>query len=257
MIDLSEVSGLPIKFDDETGKFVLSDELYCESECQVRLSEIIPVLLNKYLKYPEVVYSQHKNIFYRGIDEPPKTSYDLFYVPYGLLGIEYIKTHVYFSELIEGKYACIVEVLSGELTVILQKNLDRENDYQYDTYVEDLSILILKKSHKLVIPTGYFYTFINTGSHPLVFSKVSATAAKTIDYEILKTEKGLACYVISTNAKIETVANPKYKVPHKLKPASMSSYVDKKVEDGFIRDMFKNKKPLFAYINKLDRNFIA
>lgn len=244
MIDLFDVSGLPIQFDVENSTFVLSPELKCEGEYKVKLSEIIPILLNKYLKYPEVVYTHKKNICIKD-SQSDGISYDLLHIPFGLLGIEYVKTHVYYSDARPGKYDCIVEVLQGELTLIMQKNLPREDDWQYDTGVEDLSIIVLKKGHKLAIPTGYFYTFVNTGSLPLLISRVSAVEqSSTIDYNILRREKGLACYIISKNAKIETVANPKYRVPSKLKATGVNSFVEKKSQDETQKQIYKTKDPL-------------
>lgn len=255
MIDLNEVCGLPIQFDSDNSTFILAPELECEGEYKIKLSEIVPILLNKYLKYPEVVYTHRRNIIFKGIDSEG-VSYDLLHIPFGLLGIEYMKTHVYYSDPIENKYDCIVEVLQGELTAIMQKNLEKEDKWQYDTGVEDLSIIILRKGHKLAIPTGYFYTFVNTGSVPLIISKVSATQKKSlIDYEVLRREKGLACYIISKNAKIETVANPKYKVGSKLKATGIGTFMEKKSQDESQKQIFKNKDPLAKMITAV-RSFV-
>ena len=146
--------------------------------------------------------------------------------------------------------------MQGELTAIMQKNLVKEDEWQFDTGVEDLSILILKKGNKLAIPTGYFYTFINTGSVPLILSKLSSLSREsTIDYEILKREKGLACYIISKNAKIETVANPKYKVGSKLKATGIGAFIEKKSQDESQKEIFKTKDPLAKMISKV-RSFV-
>lgn len=251
MIDLSDLCGLPIQFDNDNSTFLLSEDLSCEGEIKVKLSEITPILLNKYLRYPEFVYTHRRNIsskdfFCDGV------SYDLMHIPFGLLGIEYIKTHVYYSDRVEGKYDCIVEVLQGEMTVVLQKIEPKLDEWQYNTGVEDLSIIVLRKGHKLAIPTGYFYTFVNTGSVRLLISRISAIHRHApVDYEILKREKGLACYIISKNAKIETVANPKYKVPAKLKPTSMTTFIEKKSQDESQKQIFKTKEPLAKMIDNI------
>jgi oxalate decarboxylase/phosphoglucose isomerase-like protein (cupin superfamily) len=255
MIDLQEVSGLPIQFDPENSTFILAESLNCDGEDRIKLSEIVPILLNKYLKYPEVVYTHRKNICESGVDQDG-VSYDLMYIPSGLLGIEYMKTHVYYSQEVSGKYDCVVEVLQGELTAVLQKNESKSDDWQFNTGVQDLSIIVLKKGHKLAVPTGYFYTFVNTGTTPLLISKLTATQRKSlIDYEMLKREKGLACYIISKNAKIETVANPKYKVSSKLKPTGISNYIEKKSQDEQQKEIFKNKDPLSKIVSAV-RSFV-
>lgn len=251
MVDLFNVCGLPIGFDTETSGFVLGGEVTFAEEHSVPLSDIIPILLNKYLRYPEVVYTQKRDLRFKG-SASTEVTYDLIHIPYGLLGIEYVKTHVYYSDFVENKFDCIIEVLQGELTLIIQKNMPREDEWQLNTFVEDLSIVTLKKGNKFAIPTGYFYTFINTGSSPLIISKLNSFKGNTsIDYDILKREKGLACYIISKNAKVETVANPKYKIPHKLKATSGTTYMEKKSNDQNQKNIFKTKDPLAKIIDKV------
>lgn len=255
MIDLNEVCGLPVQFDNENSTFVLSPELNCEGEYKVKLSDIVPVLLNKYLKYPEIVYTHRRNITFEGF-EADGISYDLMHIPFGLLGIEYMKTHVYYSNEEQGKYDCIVEVIQGEMTAVLQKNQPKVDEWQFDTSIDDLSILVLRKGHKLAIPRGYYYTFVNTGSVPLIISKVSSSSRNSvIDYATLRREKGLACYIISKNAKIETVANPKYKVPSKLKPTGIGTFIEKKSQDEQQKEIFKTKDPLAKIVTKV-RSFV-
>ncbi len=210
MIDLSGVSGLPIKFDAEKVAIYFDDCLNCGNTTKVPLSEMVPILLNKFLKYPELVYSHHKDIT-NGNGAFDKLTYDIITIPYGLLGIEYIRTHVYHSEYVENKFDCLVEVLTGKLTIVLQKNLKNDDPYEFEKTVEEMELIDLVQGQKFAVPTGYLYTFINTEAYPVVFSKVSGKNNKEIDYSILKKERGLAYYIISKNARIEIVPNPKYK----------------------------------------------
>lgn len=210
MIDLSGVSGLPIKFDAEKVTIYFDDCVNCGNIVKVPLSEMIPILLNKFLKYPELVYSHHCNIT-NGEGALDKLTYDIITIPYGLLGIEYIRTHVYSSDYAEGKFDCMVEVLTGKLTVVLQKNVESDDPYEFEKTVEEMQLVELSSGQKFPVPTGYLYTFINTETYPVVFSKVSGKNHKEIDYSVLKKEKGLAFYIISKNARIEIVPNPKYK----------------------------------------------
>lgn len=250
MIDLSEVAGLAVKFDEERGDFFWGEDITCADQRCVPLSEIIPVLLNKYLKYPEIVYKHSQNVTTKDFAVSNNLTYDLIYIPYGLLGIEYMKTHVYFSDFSENKYDCVVEVLVGNLTIVLQKNEDQGADFQYDTCVDEITIVNVKKEDKFAIPRGFFYTFVNTGLGPLIIAKVSANKNKQIDYSMLRKEKGLACYIISKNAKIETVANPKYKINCKLKPISVRQYNEKR-KPMFYEQLGKNDEPLAKIMDKL------
>lgn len=251
MLDLQNICELPIQFDTETGKFVLDESLNCDNDRDVRLTEIIPILLNKYLKYPEIVYTRKKNILKKGDKAGAHVSFDLLSLPAGLLGIEFSKTHIYSSTESEGKYAAAIQVLSGEMYAIIQKNKPHEDQFQMDTFVDDFMILNLKKGNKLLIPSGYYYKFINTGNSTLILSKLSSDNNKPLNYELLRREKGLACYVISKNAKVETVANPKYKVPARLKPMTMANFVEKKAQDQNVIDIFKSKKSLYNQLSEL------
>jgi len=220
MIDIAEVSGLPLKFDADSEKFIFDSDIAFDSEYYVPLQEISPILLNKYLRYPERVYKHIKNIHTSGTPEND-TSYDLIYLPFGLLGIEFIKTHVFFSEYSDGKSGCIVEVFYGNLTVVIQRNREKEDPYQMETYVEDINIITLKKGERLAIPTGVYYTFVNTGIVPVIFSKIVSKGSAQIDYSTMRRERGLAYFLISKNAKIEIVANPKYKISCQLKCSTL------------------------------------
>jgi len=253
MIDLTDVSGMPIKFDDEKGRFYFAEDLAYEGEYTVALSEIIPILLNRSLKYPEVVYKYSRNIYSKAVGSfSSNISFDLLYVPFGLLGIEYIKTHVYYNSACdENKMDCIIEVLYGELTVVMQKNCNKESDFEYDTKVDELIVVTLHKGNRLAIPTGVFYTFINTGGGPLILSKVSSPNWKPIDYSILRKEKGLACYIISKNAKVETVANPKYKIEGKVRAIPYKKFLQSVLTTNSVYNELANSGiPLIKLVNK-------
>jgi len=216
MIDLSEVSGLPLKFDEEHCQILTTPEVKFESERVVVLSEIIPILLNKSLRYPERVYKQYHNLT-NGKPSNPSVSYDILVMPIGLLGIEFMKTHIFYSDHQEGYYDSMIEVLSGNLTILIQKNREKEDSLQFETYVDEVEIFTLRKGERLSIPTGYLYTFFNTGITPVVFAKIASINHEGADYRIFKKEKGLAYYLISKNAKVEVVANPRYKIDCQVK----------------------------------------
>jgi hypothetical protein len=210
MTDLSSSIGVSVLIDDDNGEIRFEDGLGIK-ENRVSLNEITPVLLNKYLKYPEVVYTQHSKIKTAKCNNC-EVDYNVFMIPYGLLGVEFMKTHVFYTDLVESKYASLVEVLSGELSVIIQRNGDKEDEWDMNTYVEELKVIKLHKGNKLAIPTGVYYSFVNTGLSSTVFSVISSSNRSNIDYEVFRREKGLACFIISKNSKVATVTNPKYKI---------------------------------------------
>ena len=118
MLDLLDFSSLDIHFDLESNTLLYGENIKCNSCQKVTLKNLSPILLNKSLIYPEQVYEEYKGIYYQQDKNLLNgcISYDLISLPSGLLGIEYIKTHIYFSPIDYGddKVSCIVEVLFGK-----------------------------------------------------------------------------------------------------------------------------------------------
>src|SRR6185369_2815659 len=205
MTDLSVICGLPIKLDEESEAIFYDDSVVFEKQINVALSEITPILLNKFLRYPETVYRYYSNVSYRPDQRilSKNASYNVIQIPYGLLGVEFVKTHIYYSEFVHNKYDCIIEVIRGELTVLVQKNSEvDEFDAEFDsaTNVEEINIINVTAGEKICIPTGVFYTFVNCTNRNVIFAIVSGKNSKPIDYSILYRERGLAFYIISKNA---------------------------------------------------------
>jgi oxalate decarboxylase/phosphoglucose isomerase-like protein (cupin superfamily) len=244
MVDLSCNCGFTLKFDESKGRIVFGDEVSFEKEDYVSLDEIVPVLLNKYLKYPERVYKYHRNVVNGVARKYTNLVYDIIYIPYGLLGIEFMKTHIYTSPYAEGKYDSMIELLNGEMMVIMQKNEDKLDEYQMETYVEDMIIVKMNPGERLAIPSGYYYSFVNIGTAPVVFAKLGTPDRTPVDYSTLRREKGLAYYIISKNAKVETVANPKYKMRCDVKNLTMRKLQrDEELKSTFAP--FESKDTLF------------
>lgn len=212
MIDLSDTLGLNVILNEETGKLEFGDEVTCESEVEIQLDEMQPVLLNKFLKYPENVYTQHKNVCNGVVKHTNELTYDILHIPQGLLGIEYARTHIYYSEHKPTKFDCILEVVVGEITVFIQKNKENDHPFAANTEVEEIALIQLSEGDRFAVPTGVMYTIVNTGNAHSVISIITQKSHSRIDYAKLQKEKGLAFYIISKNAKAEIVANPKYKI---------------------------------------------
>ena len=213
MIDLQSLCSLPITFNNQKEKLVFGDDLILESTEKIPLKSLIPSLLNKSLIYPVDVYEEYKNIRHVEHRESLKyeVHYDLMMIPEGLLGVEYIKSHIYFSadKCAENITACVVEVIHGTLTILLQKNLTCEVPSFY-TEVDEGVLIEVKKGEKAIIPTGYYYTFINTTEQPIIFSIVYRNKS-VVDYSKFRREQGLAYFCIRKNGRSEIVKNPRYR----------------------------------------------
>lgn len=224
MLLLTDVSGLPLHVEEEMDNLRYDqNEVTCSGCREVSLMEIVHSLLNKSLRYPESVYSHHQRML-RVQDTtlwPENFTYDVMYIPAGLLGIEYIKTHIFHMSPNYAPAACVVQVLEGVLTLVLQKNKEKDDPFDIATCVDEARILQLRRGEVAVIPSGYYYTFINTQEVPVIFARVIGVE-HIVDYQTLRRENGLAYYLISKNARQELVSNPRYRSTVDVKKMSVA-----------------------------------
>jgi oxalate decarboxylase/phosphoglucose isomerase-like protein (cupin superfamily) len=250
MIDLQSCCSLSIKFDQRENVFYFSQEINYDNEKHVGLRELIPVLLNKSLVYPENVYteysrlknSDHDALFCSGL------TYDVVCLPPGLLGIEFIKSHVYYSQptsVDDETSSDVIEVLYGVVTVILQK-LEPKGPTDFDTNVSQGLILKARRGERVVIPKGWYYTFVNTRNVPAIFGRVHQNH-HTLNYDALRREQGLAYYVIRKNARQEVVMNPRYRVIPKIQRTTADKL-------SHLVRMF-GKTPLYAQVTQDPNKF--
>jgi oxalate decarboxylase/phosphoglucose isomerase-like protein (cupin superfamily) len=145
------------------------------------------------------------------------------------MGVEYIRSHIYYSESKTKKVSVseIIEVLHGETTILLQKNYPKDK-LDFYTSVSEGFVVRLNENEKFSVPTGYYYTFINTEGEPAIFTRFYQKECKC-NYNEFKKERGLAYFAIKKNAKQEIVTNPRYRnIPElKERPAEELDYCEK------------------------------
>lgn len=224
MIDLQLLSGLPIKFDELAEKFSFGEGVSYHTSNRIPIASMLPGLLNKAVRYPEVVYTEHKNVHHQdheAIFLDDALHYDIVMIPSGLMGVEFIRTHIFYADTQSDGHAGlseIVEVLSGTLTVLLQKNQPK-SDMDFDTKVSEGLVVKLARGEKFFVPKGYYYTFVNTRGKPVVFSRFYLTGC-ICDYSKFRREQGLAYFAIRKNARQEIVLNPRYREIPKIRKAT-------------------------------------
>lgn len=235
MVSLQDTCCLDISFDPENNHLIFSEDVTPAKSQKVMLSSLIPALLNKSLHYPELVYEEHIQVFNTHDRFIPEKGiyFDILCIPAGLLGVEYIRSHIYYAPVIasEDKCSTIVEVHHGVLTVIMQKNMHKD-EFDIHTSVEEGLIVNLRKGEKLAVPQGYFYTFINTQEQPVVFVRIHKGSG-AINYDLLRRERGLAYYCIRKNARREIVQNPIYRGVPRIKTIKPNAFLnDFGIESG-------------------------
>lgn len=254
MIDLQLSSGLPIKFDEIAERFHYGEGVTFNALNRIPLSSMLPGLLNKSLRYPENVYLEHRNIHHVEHDELFKNSgfnYDILMLPSGLMGVEFIRSHIFYSECAgtdSTEVSEIVEVLSGALTILLQKN-NPKDEFDFETRVSEGLVVKIKEGEKFSLPRGYYYTFINTKETPVVFSRFYMKGCMC-DYSRFRREQGLAYFAIRKNAKQEIVLNPRYRDIPKIKKGSVGQIT-------FSNKLTLNQEPLYVQALRNANEWIA
>ena len=229
MVTLLDNCNLSISLDTKNNTLLLSEDIVTNRPQTVSLASLLPTLLNKSLSYPKDVYDEYNSVYHHDDTylADSEVNLDIIYLPAGLLGIEYIKSHIYYSPMMStsGSYTTIVEVLYGKLTIIMQRNKPPTDEFEYDTYVEKAFIIKVTQGQKCAIPKGYFFTFINTQDFPVIFLKINKEQTHA-DYNLLRKEGGLAYYCIRKNAREEIVLNPRYRETPKIKKLKADHFLD-------------------------------
>lgn len=230
---LAAIPGYQILFDEQAERLNYDPkEIACIGVSAVRLNEINQILLNSAVRYPTEVYYSHKHVIPCQQDKswPEPLRYEVNVIPVGLLGIEYLKTHVFATDNQQTfRKACVVEVLSGKLVVLMQKNLPRKDAFDIEVRVEEFNVVYLNSGDKLAIPVGYLYTFVNAETRPVVFSRLVGTEHLHDYKKHMQKVRGLAYYAIAKNARMELVRNPRYReIPQaqEKRPTEVNSTAD-------------------------------
>ena len=218
MVSLLDKCSLDVNLDDRNNSLHCGESVTSEGRNVVSIDKLIPTLLNKSLSYPRNVYEELTKVFHQDDIHIKEAgiSVDVLCLPPGLLGIEFVKTHIYFApEDSKGSFSCMVEVQLGILTIIMQKNMPRE-ELEFGTRIAEGVVVKLRVGEKMAIPKGFHYNFVNTEEVPVVFLRIYKNKG-SIDYSQLRREGGLAYYCIRKNARQEIVQNPLYRSAPKIK----------------------------------------
>ncbi len=217
MINLSEISGLPIKFNEETYQISLGpqmrDPLYSTRE----IEPIRPLLLEPDCQAPEVLYWMYRNTGLKGDEHllaKHRLRYDIsIFVP-AMLGPEYLKTsgHYHPPALAGGvAYPEVYEILYGEALYLLQK----VDDYKAgpdEINVQDVITVRAYPGDKVIMPPDYGHVTINTLDVPLVMCNWVCDDFSSY-YESVEQARGFAYYLVKEADEDKWIVNDKYANP--------------------------------------------
>ncbi len=226
-IDLKQSSGLPIFY---SGEDLLPQGLSITDTSVICIDDIRSQLLNEDLNCPEIFYKKYKGIDKDDVFRTKNIKINMYLIYPNLAGIEYTKTFATRCK----RYPRIFEITYGGGIVLLQK---------YDSPVNNRVIkIIIKKGDKLIIPSGYTCTIINSrqNSNLIVLEMHSKDAKPRI---VLDDRRGMSYYIIRKNAKQETVRNPEYKIvgePEKINTQAILSKYGVKGKTPIVKQIMRN-----------------
>ncbi|MCD6361595.1 MAG: glucose-6-phosphate isomerase [Armatimonadetes bacterium] len=214
MLDLSELAGYRLKFDEETCSISLGSEMRMPQYSTRELSALAKVLEDPAAEGPEVIYWMYRNTGRKteaGIQEAYDLRYDLSSFRSVMLGREYMKTSGHYHPNIPGEdvaYPEIYEVLYGEALYIMQKVADY-GAAPDEVEIEDVIIARVTAGQKIIMPPGYGHVTVNTLDKPLLMSNWVSSRFSSF-YGSVETCRGFGWYVVAGDDGPQYERNPHY-----------------------------------------------
>ncbi|MFH1655411.1 MAG: glucose-6-phosphate isomerase family protein [Candidatus Omnitrophota bacterium] len=201
MIDLSTMSGLPIKKDDQF-HLVFQDGLP-KVEAAVRtIEQMKDVLLDKSLKEPKELYYMYRDVAFdkdRDAEKKNQLRYDITIIKPDMLGKELMKTAGHYHP---GNYPELYEVISGEAWCIQQK--PSKDDYKK---IEDVIWVKAKTGDKIICLPGYGHILINPSKTESLITSNWVGTKFSSDYSLYKEGQGAAYLFIEETGKLKIEKN--------------------------------------------------
>lgn len=200
-LDLTDISGLPIAIDQETGQLLdLAGTVFWDGPGQRTFGALRAVVAAPdavdavaddvaYFTYRDVRLASETGLEHNGL------RYDVTVTLPGALGGEHIKTAGHYHALDANgvSWAEIYDVLSGEAAFVLQR---AEGDPAGDPAVTRGIVVVAGPGDRLVIPPDYGHVTVNIGTTPLVVADLVATASNN-HYQGYATRQGGAVRVMA------------------------------------------------------------
>lgn len=200
-LDLTEISGLPIAIDQDSGQLIdLASTVFWEGPGKRRFGDLRAVVAAPDAIDPigeDIAYFTYRDV--RLVDETDLVKdglrYDVTVTLPGAVGGEFIKTAGHYHAL-DGNgvsWAEIYDVLAGEAVFVLQR---AEGDPSGDPEVTRGVVIVAGPGDRLVIPPDYGHVTVNIGTTPLVVADLVATASSN-HYQGYATRQGGAVRIMA------------------------------------------------------------
>lgn len=200
MINLEQVSGLPIEVDEKTYQLAFKNGLPEVKPSVRKFSEMQAVLMDPEAKSErDEMYYMYRDVHVADNEyrlRQHHIRYDITVIPPSVIGKEFNKTLGHYHSAIPGTnlgYPEVYEVLHGEALFLIQK-LD------VDGQVRMVIAFKAGVGDKVIYPPNYGHSLINIGTDVLVTSNW-VSDQYTADYKTVQDKHGMAYYVIQDEAK--------------------------------------------------------
>lgn len=203
MIDLSDVSGLPLALDVAHPRLPLrlSGSLQPGTLSERSLAELRQTLIDPAAEGPDPAYFMYNGVFTLRAAEGSVAyawRYDLTVLPVGRYGREYLRTMGHYHPQLPGQseaFPEVYEVLYGSALFILQKATD-EQLAPRSMRVEDVIIVHASVGEKVMLLPNYGHWTVNVGESPLVISNWVCASFRSL-YEPVIQARGPAVRVVA------------------------------------------------------------
>ena len=217
-LDLSNVAGLDISFDTETGHLVLGDDIV-EVEPVAKMTEALKtVLLDPEGQGPEKMFYAYRGVM-RKADLAMLQSHDLRHdiivIPPGKVGKEYAKTTGHGHAMVPGSphtFSEIYFVLHGTAHYLCQKVRHGDDG---KPLVLDAFCIVAKAGDVVFIPPDYDHFTINATDGTLIVGNWAGTNyAQT--YDTIAACRGASYYLVDEGGTLVAQPNDHYIVRGEL-----------------------------------------
>jgi glucose-6-phosphate isomerase len=198
MIDLEEVSGLPVKVESETGDFVLGSSLNTPSILTRKLYDLDTVWANEVLDENRVIYRYTSGLWLPGDGELWRNAgagYGIVFFLPGVFGGEYVKSSGQYHAIAPSQRVATPEiytVLVGRGHFMLQRSTP-----PYEAIL-DAVLVEVNAGETFVVPPDYGHLQINPTNGPLVFSYTVAHPLVS-NYEPYRQRRGAIYYEMAAD----------------------------------------------------------
>ena len=213
-LDLSDVAGLDVSFDSETGRLMLGHDIVEVEPVAKKTEALKTVLLDPDGQGPEEMFYAYRGVMRKAdlaMLESHDLRHDIIVIPPGKVGKEYAKTTGHGHATLPGSphtYSEIYFVLQGTAHYLCQKIRHGDGG---KPEVLDAFCIVANAGDVVFIPSDYDHFTINASDGILIVGNWAGTNY-TQTYDTIGTCQGACYYLVDEGGTLKAQPNEHYKV---------------------------------------------